>query len=547
MQYREILKVLGKYLYWFSLILVIPLIIALYFEFVRPSPHPNSTIAFLETIAVTLGVASLFYYFGHKSKETLHRRDSVLLVVLIWLITVGISALPFVFSNTLTNPLDAYFESMSGYTTTGATIMAPKQYKDGTEIEKEYKLINEHFPNKFYTYYGTIEPVRNPQTGEILFEGIEAVSKAVLFWRSFIQWLGGLGIVILFLTVLPALAVGGKFLLQAEMTGPIKDSIAPRIKETASLLWKLYLGITIIEILLLIWTNKEMPLLDAFCITFSNLSTGGFAIRNESIASYNNYNTEWVIILFMFIGSINFALYFHILKGKFYKIYEPDFFLFVAVVLIGSFLVVYNLIGTESYSLSGEPAGHYTLWRAIRSGTFQAISAQTSTGFATTNFDKWPFACQVFMFLLMYFGGMSGATCGGIKSSRFYILYKIIINKIESIFRPSTVRQLKLGQREIDSNTAITVTTFFCLVTFFSILGVLGLVFDHVDSETSLGVVGCMLNNIGFAFRVAGPSYSFAFLHPFGKILSIFMMLLGRLEYFIILLLFVPSFWRIKK
>ncbi len=545
MRYQEVCKLLGKLLFYFTLILLIPVGIGIYYEYISSSLKPGSTVAFIQTIFVSLILSAIFLFFGRNATGVFFRRESVLIVIMMWVLTSCISALPFLFSNTLTNPLDCVFESISGLTTTGATIMCPKKYEKDGKIETPYIIKNTHFPSKYYRFYGNINPVKDA-TGQVLFEGVEAVSEAILFWRSFLQWLGGLGIVLLFLTILPALAVGGKFLLQAEMTGPIKESIAPRIKETASLLWKLYLGLTIIEVLLLIITNKKMEILDAFCITFSNLSTGGFSIKNDSIGSYHNHLTEWIIILFMFVGSINFSLYFYCLRAKFYKIYDPDFFLYISIVIIGSLLVITFLSGSRIFNINGDIHRVYTFEEAIREGTFHAISAQSSTGFVLTDITKWPFKTQIIMMILMFIGGMSGSTCGGIKTSRFYILYKILKNKIEEIFRPTTVRPLKIGEKEIPQSTAITVLAFFCLVGFFSILGAVLYIFDHIDSETAISTVACMLNNVGFAFGVASPSISFAFLGGLSKVLSCFLMLLGRLEYYIILLIFVPSFWKIK-
>lgn len=543
MRYQEVSKLLGKLLFYFALILLLPIFINIYYEYIAMSPKPNSTLAFVETSFVCLFLSAIFLFFGRNAKGIFFRRESVLIVILTWLLAIVISALPFWFSNTFTNPIDCIFETTSGLTTTGATVMSPKKYApDGKEIP--YLIESRNNSNEHYKFYGTINPVRDP-SGKIIYEGIEAVSEAILFWRSFLQWLGGLGIILLFLTILPALAVGGKFLLQSEMTGPIKESIAPRIKETASHLWKLYLGLTIIEVLCLIITNKKMEILDAFCITFSNLSTGGFSIRNDSIASYHNNWTEWIIIFFMFLGSINFSLYFYCLKGKFYKIYDPDFFLYVSVIIIGSLLVIIFLTGSQIYNMQGNVQGIYTFSDAIREGTFQAISAQSSTGFVTADITKWPFKTQMIMLLLMYIGGMPGSTSGGIKTSRFYILYKILKNKIEEIFRPSTVRPLKIADKEIPSSTAITVLGFFCLVGFFAILGFVLYVLDHVDAETAISSVSCMLNNVGFAFGIASPDISFSFFGTLSKLLSSFLMLLGRLEYYIILLVFVPSFWKI--
>ena len=203
------------------------------------------------------------------------------------------------------------------------------------------------------------------------------------------------------------------------------------------------------------------------------------------------------------------------------------------------------MIGLQTSSLAGV-SETYDWSTAIRKGSFQAISAQTSTGFATANYDLWPFPSQMFMLLLMFFGGMAGATCGGIKSTRFYLLYKILIHRIEAIFRPETVRKLGIGNSEIDPNRANTILSFFCIAIGATLIGTVLYIINGIDPETSLGLVACMLNNIGMAFRAAGPTYSFNFMSDFSKILSTFWMLLGRLEFFAILLLFIPAFWKGK-
>ena len=455
-----------------------------------------------------------------------------------------IGSFPFIFSNTLANPIDAYFETMSGFTTTGASVICPKNY-DSSGKEIPFHETNINVPQKTYSYFGTIAPIRDPKTNTIAFTGIEAVSRGVLFWRSFIQWLGGMGIVVLFLSILPNLAVGGRFLFQAEVPGPTKEALTPRIQETSSILWKLYLGMTIAEIFLLIWTNPNMPLFDVFCTTFTTLSTGGFTVRNDSIGAYNNPYTDWIIIFFMLFGSINFAYYFHIIKRKFQKVYEMDLFVFFGFIIIGSVLVSINLIGSKQILSDGSNM-IFSSAQAFRYGVFQAVSAQTSTGFSTTNYDSWPFAPQLIMLLLMFVGGMSGSTAGGIKTSRFYILYKIVIDKIEEIFRPEKVRPLRVGKKPLNIKTHSTVLVFFVIAVFFAVAGTVILTLNGIDPETSISTVTCMLNNIGISFRATGPAGTFAILPPLSKIISIFLMLLGRLEYFAVLLLFIPSFWRHK-
>lgn len=540
-----IFRLLSRYLFYLAYLLVIPFAFAAYCQYLADPkwhPQPHSTFAFAWTIATCLIMAGILRYLGRSADEQLHRREGIILVVSIWLVTCLISALPFTFSGTLKNPLDAYFEAMSGLTTTGASLICPKAYsQNGAEVPVH--ITNPHVPEKTYIFYGTVAPVRDPATNLVIYSGVEAVSKAVLLWRSLLQWIGGLGIVVIFLTVLPALKVGGKFLYQVEMTGPIKEGISPRVKSTSSRLWKLYLCLTILEIALLILTNQNMEFFDAICISFSNISTGGFSIRNESIASYQSLYTQWIVFFFMIFGSINFSLYFQALHLKFKKIYTPDFFLFLSIATIGCILVSIPLIGHEEASLTNQ-SGTYSISKAFLEGSFQAISVQTSTGFVTSNYDRWPFASQMFMLLLMFVGGMSGSTAGGIKTSRFYILFKIIQHRLESIYRPDSVRTLRIGLSEVDDKNSLTVLSFFCIVAFFIILGTASLVLDGIDPETSLGLIACFLNNVGAAFRAAGPTDSFAFLSVFSKVLSILWMLLGRLEYYVVLLLLLPSFWR---
>jgi len=525
-------NILSKYLWYLSLVLLVPFAFAAWCQFVdaQNHPQPHSTAAFGWTIVLCVATAGILKWCGRKSSEVLHRRDGILLVVSIWLVTTLAAALPFTLSRTL-QPLDAYFEAMSGLTTTGATLLCPKAY-DGEHKEVPLHITNPHVPGKTYTFYGTVEPVRDGETGLVLYSGIEAVSKAVLLWRSLLQWVGGLGIVVIFLTVLPALQVGGKFLYQAETTGPVKEGISPRIQETSALLWKLYLVFTVVQVLLLSATNRQMPLFDAVCCAMSTISTGGFSVKNGGLAAYGSKATEWIVFGFMLIGSINFSLYFQALKGKFSKIYVPDFVLFLSIALTGCVAVSVCLLGT------------YSAGDAFRLGSFQALSMQTSTGFVTANYDLWPFASQMFMLLLMFVGGMSGSTAGGIKTSRFYILWKIVQHRLESIYRPDCVRRLRIGSNEIDDKNALTVLAFFCIVAFFVVLGTGALVLDGIDPETSLGLIACFLNNVGAAFRAAGPGDSFAFLSPVAKVLGVVWMLLGRLEYYVVLLLFLPSFWK---
>lgn len=548
MHYREISRVLGVYLFFFCGALLIPLGVAFYFQFFADPtthPQPQSTLAFAESIAICLALGLLLRWFGRKATGQLYRRDALGLVVSIWFLTALVASLPFSLSGTFEDPLDSYWEAISGLTTTGASVMTPKAYNERGEeipIEQVVSLT----PPTLYTYYGTITPVRNPETGAIIVQGVNAVSRAVLFWRSFLQWLGGMGIVVLFLAILPALGVGGKVLYQAEVTGPIKDSMTPRIKDMAGLLWKTYLILSIVEVLLLIATNKELPLFDAVTITFANLSTGGFTIRNDSIGFYHNPWTDNIILIFMLIGSINFAFYINFARRKFTRLWDPELFVYCIVVLTGTLIMAFLLMGTPEVLLTPEsgPVTNFTFWSGLRYGAFQLISAISSTGFATANYDMWPFAAQVLMLTFMYVGGMSGSTSGGIKIIRHSILVRATLDKIQSIFRPHRVHVTRIGRTQVDTEKISTVFAFFFIVIALTLIGTFLLVLDGVDPETALSVMGCCQNNVGLAFRMAGPTESFAFLPPLSQIVGIMWMVAGRLEYFAVLVILLPDFWR---
>lgn len=546
MLFREVCRFFGRYLTYFTLILCIPLILAILEElFWEPKGKPQSVFAFALTIAISLSLAFIFLYFGRRASGNFHRRESILIVSIVWLLTPAISALPFIFSHTLENPIDAYFEAMSGLTTTGATVVYPKAYDPETGKELLLHVQSPSTSNIVYHFYGTVAPLRDPTTGKILKTGVEAVGKALLFWRGFLQWIGGMGIVVLFISILPALSMGGRFLFEAEVSGPTKEGMTPRIKETASLLWKIYFGLTALLIILLMTTNSSISFFDALNISFSTISTGGFTIHNEGISSYHSMTTETIVLVFMILGSLNFAFYFHCLRGKIYRVYEPEFFAFLGTLLIGSILMAMFLYNTPKILFS-KGDGVFTLAEAFRFGSFQAISAQTTTGYSIGNYYLWPLPTQVLLLVLIFFGGMSGSTAGGIKMIRHLILFRVIKHKIESIFRPDAVRFLKIGKREVSDKMAITVLVFFAILITFAVLGTFLMVIDGVDTQTAMGLTSSMLNNAGLSFFATGPTQSCAFLSNYSKVLSIAWMALGRLEFFVLLVLLVPAFWKGK-
>lgn len=527
--YRDICRILGYYFLGFSLTFIIPLTLAAYYQYIQKPefhPQPHSTLAFAESILITLALAGLFLLLGSRSKGNLFRKEGLATVVLIWFLTPLIAALPFYLSGTLKNPIQAYFEACSGLTTTGSSIMHAKLYdSDGKEIPYQRSICGIH--NTTYEFYGTIAPAGNNA------EGIEAVSKAVLFWRSFTNWLGGAGIVMLFVAILPMLGVGGKVLFQTEVPGPHKEALTPRVKETAIYLWKIYLGLTLLQIILLLVTNQEMEWLDAVTVSLSTISTGGFSIHNQNIAYYHNMTTEWVIIVFMILGSINFSLYYYALHGKIYRFYEAEFLLFLIITFIVCFLASWWLLGSQ----------HSTA-QAIHYGIFHLVSAISTTGFNITNYNTWPYLVQALMWVVMFLGGMSGSTAGGMKTLRLIMLFRIAINRIESIFRPQKVEKISIGGREVDNNAAMMALCFLAILSAISVGSTVLFIANGIDPSTSLSLVACMINDTGMSFGMAGPTESLAFMTNTELLASCFLMILGRLEFFAVLALFLPSFWK---
>lgn len=548
MSYKEIRRIISSYLYLYAGILCLPFLLAAYYQFriedATTHPQPHVTLAFFYTICICLSLAYFLAKETNTNSTIIYRqREALVCVIIIWFLTPLIGALPFLFSGTLERFDQAYFEATSGFTTTGATILEAKKYD--TQTGKEIPIHRSYcgLEKNFYTFYGTVKPVNDIYTGKFL-EGIEAVSRALLFWRSLMQWIGGMGIIVLFVAFLPELGIQGKFLFQTETPGPLKEGLKPRIKETALQLWAIYTTLTLLEIVLLLFVNPQMPLFDAVTLALSTLSTGGFSVHNENIAYYQQANTEWVILLFMILGSLNFSLYYYMLKGKFYRLFEPELITYLFILAIFGYFIVLKLWGIPQIPIIGETLENYTYAEALRIGFFQLVSTQTSTGFFVNLYDNWPYSVQVILLIVMYMGGMSGSTSGGLKIIRLQILFGTAKSKIKSIFQPKTVEINRVGNREIDHATTISVLCLFLLAITISAFGTFLYIYDKIDPETALGLTACMVNNTGIAFKAAGPSGTMAFLSPFSTYLSCFLMILGRLEYYAILVALFPSFWK---
>jgi trk system potassium uptake protein TrkH len=414
-------------------------------------------------------------------------RGGFLFVVMSWVGATFFSCLPFVFSGEIPHLADAFFETMSGYTTTGASIL--------TEIE--------------------------------------SLSRPILFWRSLTHWLGGMGIVVLTVAVFPLLGIGGLQLLRAEAPGPTVDKITPKITETAKILWITYMVLTVAETALLM--AGGMNLYDAFTHTFGTLATGGFSPKNISVGHYDSAYIDAVITIFMLMAGTNFILYFRVVSGKLRSVVENT----ELKVYLGIFLVSTAIITVANYNSYYETVG-----RSLRFAGFQAASILTTTGFTTTNYAVWPRLAQVMLFILMFIGGCSGSTGGGIKVIRIVTLFKQGWNELKYLIYPRGVFQIKMNRRGVNKEIVYAISGFVFLYLFLLLLTTLIVASARNDIITSIATSLVTLGNIGPGFGKISPAGNYAFFPDYIKWYLSFIMMAGRLEIYTVFVLFLPKFWK---
>jgi trk system potassium uptake protein TrkH len=355
----------------------------------------------------------------------------------------------------------------------------------------------------------------------------------MLLWRSFIQWLGGMGIIVLSIAILPFLGVGGMQLYKAEVPSPVPDKLKPRIRETAVILWKVYAVFTIAEVLLLFLGG--MSLYDALNHAFTTLPTGGFSTRNASVAHFNSVYIDAVIIFFMLLAGINFSLHYQLLKGRpltFWKDSECRFFLVMCMVLTLA-------VGVNIYRTVYPEAG-----QALRYAAFQVVSIVTTTGYATTDYELWPPMSQIILFFCMFVGASAGSTGGGMKCVRIILCFKYCYKELFSMIHPRAVTHIKIGGKTVPDDVVRSVLGFLALYMALFALGTLLLAGLGVDFVTALGAVAATIGNIGPGFGMVGPVENYSQIPYWGKWLLSWCMLLGRLEIYTLIILVVPEFWR---
>ncbi len=492
MNYRLVSKYLGHFTFAISLLMLPSLGWAVVYG------ERDAVWAFVESMAMGGAVGLGLTMVGHRAGNRMFQREGLALVGLGWLLSAAIGALPYVTAGVL-QPIDAYFESMSGFTTTGSTVITDI---DGTE-------------------------------------------KSILFWRSFTHWLGGMGIIVLFVAVLPYMGAGGKQLFKSESPGPDPRGLSPRIKDTASILWKIYVGLTVVQTACLMLAG--MSLYDALCHTFGTLATGGFSTRGASIAYYDSIAVETIIIVFMVIAGGNLALYFAMLRGKRRALIEnTEWCVYMGILALSILIITLNLVGMQWHAQhDGATAPpDYSLAHAFRVSAFQVVSIMTTTGFGTDDFDQWPYFSRMLLVMLMFIGGCAGSTGGGMKVVRIMMLLKIAYWRVESTFRPKTIRTLRIGGHAVDDDVQRTVQGFFILYILVFALGTLFMSFLGLPFQTAVTAVAATLNNIGPGLEHVGAIQNFAFIPGAGKLCLTLCMAMGRLELFSICVMFLPSFWR---
>lgn len=479
MQLRSILRILGALIFFIGAMMVFPLLFSLYYG-------DGDFLSILLSMLTSMSIGPVLFFTFRGEIEEISHREGFLIVSLGWVFAAFFGSLPYLFSGTFGSFVNAYFESASGFTTTGATVL----------------------------------------------QTIEGLPRGILFWRSLTHWLGGMGIILLSVAILPLLGVGGMQLFRAEAPGPVTDRIKPRIAETARTLWKVYVVISGVEALLLMLGG--MGLFNALCHTFGTMATGGFSTLNQSIGGYNNLYFEIVITVFMLIAGANFALHYQIFKGNLIEFWKNSEFRFYIAVFGISFLLI--TINTYLHV-------YKNIFHALRYSSFQVASILTTTGYVTADFEKWPYFSRIFLLFLMFVGGCAGSTGGSIKCLRIMLLLKQMGKSLNQFIHPHGVFPIKLGKQVVSLDVMNSVLSFFLLYIFLFVLGTLIMALLGMDIVTAFASVAACIGNIGPGLGNVGPMDNYSHIPYIGKWFLIFLMFVGRLEVYTIILLLVPKFW----
>ncbi len=489
MNYRMISYIIGCIWLFEAAFLLVPVITALAYG-------ESAVFSFLWTILICLGAGAVLTLKKPKN-QTLRARDGFVVVSLSWIAISLLGALPFMLEGVTASYVDALFETVSGFTTTGATIFAE----------------------------------------------VESLPKSILMWRSFTHWIGGMGVLVFIMAFVPLSGGRNMHIMKAESTGPDVGKLVPRVRTTAMLLYCIYLGFTLLQFILLLF--GRMSVFEALTTTFSTAGTGGFGVKNDSLLGYSAY-IQIVVTIFMLLFSLNFASYFLALRGKFKDAFSSEVRTFLVVVLAAIVLIVVNIVGNIATdpALQAQFGSTENLGDIIRHVAFSVASIISTTGFATVNFDLWPaFACAILV-LVMFVGACAGSTGGGLKVSRILLLFKGFLRDLRAAIHPKQVKQITVDKKPVGQAVVqATFSYFACFVVVFAV-SVMLLAVDGYDLTTNFTAVAATINNIGPGLSGVGPTCNYGFFSPLSKIVMMFDMLVGRLELFPMLILFMPSTWK---
>lgn len=446
----------------------------------------DAALAFLKCIVPIVAAGLLATRLIRPRRENLRMRDGFLVVALCWLLASFLGALPFVISGSIPSMTDAFFETASGFSTTGSSILTD----------------------------------------------IESLPRGILFWRSFTHWLGGMGILVFFVALLPSLGIGGQNIINAETTGPVKDKITPKTSDSAKTLYTIYCGMTAAEVIFLMLGG--VSLYDALLHTFGTVGTGGLSNYSSSVGHFGSAYVDIVIAVFMMLAGINFNLYYHVLRGKPKELFSDyEFRGYLTILAIATGLIAWNLIRNNIYD-----AGN-----ALRHSFFQVSSITTTTGYSTTDFDLWPTFSKMVLFILMFVGGCSSSTGGGVKVIRVLLLFKLARRGLYRRLHPRAVVAIKADGKALPSEVISGVSSFTLLYIGLLFLGTLLLSLENLDLVSTFTAVLASLGNVGPGFGLVGPAMNYSLFSAPAKLLLSLYMIIGRLELYTIILLFTPGYW----
>ncbi len=479
MNIRIVLYILGKVMLFLSLFLLLPCIVAVIYK-------EPSGIFFLAT-ALFSAVVGILLSVKKPKDRSFYAKEGFVVVALSWILLSLVGCIPFYASGEIPGFIDAMFEMVSGFTTTGASIL-PR---------------------------------------------VEDLSKCMLFWRSFSHWIGGMGVLVFILAILPMAGASNMHLLRAESSGPSVGKLVPKMKQTAIILYGIYMSMTVIMIILLALTG--MPLFDDICLTFGTAGTGGFGLTSDSIAGCTA-SQQWIITVFMVLFGVNFAFYYLILFRKVrqaFKMEEVRWYLIVYLSVVA--LIVINISGSAMNSEE-----------TVRAAAFQVASVMTTTGFSTVDYELWPEFSKGLLVLVMFIGACAGSTGGGIKVSRLVLGAKSIAKELKNLIYPQRVKITKIDGKPLSDTALKSVGVYFLLYAAIFVFSMIVVSVDNFDFETNFTAIAATLNNIGPGLGDVGPTDNFAAFSPLSKIVFMFDMLVGRLEIFPMMLLIMPSTWKNK-